>query len=86
MTIASTAIAIGAVAVVLAALSLNHLTTGIEIITHASGWEAMALAVGVDLGFVALELSQLAIGDKLRRQSASMRGRLSSAPWSRAPP
>ncbi len=28
----------------------------------------MALAVGVDLGFVALELSQLAIGDKLRRQ------------------
>jgi hypothetical protein len=44
------------------------LATGSEIITHASGWEAMALAVGVDLGFVALELSQLAIGDKLRRQ------------------
>jgi hypothetical protein len=62
------AIAIGAVAVVLTALSLNHLATGIEIITHASGWEAMALAVGVDLGFVALEFSQLAIGDKLRRQ------------------
>ena len=52
----------------LTALSLNHLATGIEIIAHASGWEAMALAVGVDLGFVALELSQLAIGDKLRRQ------------------
>jgi hypothetical protein len=53
---------------VLTALSRNHLATGIEIITHAAGWEAMALAVGVDLGFVALELSQLAIGDKLRRQ------------------
>src|SRR5258708_12430255 len=65
---AATVIAIGAVAVVLTALSLNHLATGIEIIAHASGWEAMALAVGVDLGFVALELSQLAIGDKLRRQ------------------
>jgi hypothetical protein len=46
---AATAIAVGAVAVVLTALSLNHLATGIEIITHASGWEAMALAVGVDL-------------------------------------
>jgi hypothetical protein len=47
---------------------LSHLATGIEIITYASGREAMALAVGVDLGFVALELSQLAMGEKLCRQ------------------
>jgi hypothetical protein len=29
---------------------------------------AGAIAVGVDLGFVALELSQLAINDKVRKQ------------------
>ena len=28
------------------------------------------MAVGIDLGFVALELSQLAIGDRVRRQVA----------------
>jgi hypothetical protein len=65
---AATAIAIGAVAVTLTALSLSHLAAGIEIVTHAATWEAWSMAVGIDLGFVALELSQLAIGDKLRRQ------------------
>jgi hypothetical protein len=65
----ATAVGIGLVAVTLTALSLSHLARGIELITHAADWEAWALAVGIDLGFVALELSQLATAsDKVRQQ------------------
>jgi len=59
-----------AVAVTLTALSLSHLAHGVEIVTGSSVWESWAMAVGIDLGFVALELSQLAINDKVRRQVA----------------
>jgi hypothetical protein len=65
---AGTAVGIGAVAVTLTALSLSHLAHGVEIVTGSSIWESWAMAVGIDLGFVALELSQLAIGDKVRKQ------------------
>jgi hypothetical protein len=65
---AGTAIGIGFVAVTLTTLSLSHLAHGITIVTGAEAWEAWAMAVGIDLGFVALELSQLAISDKVRRQ------------------
>jgi hypothetical protein len=54
--------------VTLTALSLSHLAHGIQVVTAAESWEAWSMAVGIDLGFVALELSQLAIGDKLRKQ------------------
>jgi hypothetical protein len=67
---AGTAIGVGAVAVTLTTLSLSHLAHGIEIVTGCQSWEGWAMAVGIDLGFVALELSQLAIGDKLRKQVA----------------
>jgi hypothetical protein len=63
------AIAIGGVGVTLVTLSLNHLAHGIELVTGAPSWEAWAMAVGIDLGFVALEASQLAaMGEKLRKQ------------------
>src|SRR5262252_4087537 len=65
---AGTAVGVGAVAVTLTALSLSHLAHGVEIVTGSSPWEAWAMAIGIDLGFVALELSQLAISDKVRRQ------------------
>ena len=65
---AGTALGVGAVAVTLTALSLSHLAHGIEIVTGCQPWEGWAMAVGIDLGFVALELSQLAVADKLRRQ------------------
>jgi hypothetical protein len=65
---AGTAIGVGTVAVTLTALSLSHLARGVEIITASSSSEAWAMAVGIDLGFIALELSQLAISDKVRRQ------------------
>jgi hypothetical protein len=65
---AGTAVGIGAVAVTLTTLSLSHLARGITIVTGCQSWEGWAMAVGIDLGFVALELSQLAINDKVRKQ------------------
>ena len=65
---AGTALGVGVVAVTLTALSLSHLAHGIEIVTGCQPWEGWTMAVGIDLGFVALELSQLAVNDKVRRQ------------------
>jgi integrase len=57
--------------VTLTALSLSHLAHGITIVTGADGWEAWAMSVGIDLGFVALELSQLAAThERVRKQMA----------------
>lgn len=53
------AVGIGLVAGTLTALSLSHLAHGITIVTAAPMWESWAMAIGIDLGFVALELSQL---------------------------
>jgi hypothetical protein len=53
------AVAVATVAVVLTALSLAHLAAGIELVTKAPSWEAWAMAVGIDLGFLALEIAQL---------------------------
>src|SRR5258707_694749 len=66
---AGTAVGIGTVAVTLTALSLSHLSHGIEIVTGAQSWESWAMAVGIDLGFVALELAQIAtVADRVRKQ------------------
>ena len=66
-----TAIGVGLVAATLTALSLSHLAHGIAIVTCADVWEAWAMSIGIDLGFVALELSQLAaVNDKLKKQIA----------------
>lgn len=63
-----TASAIGAVAVTLTGLSLNHLASGIETMTHCPAWQSWAMAIGVDVAFVSLELAQLTITDKLRHK------------------
>lgn len=63
------ATALGTVAVTLTALSLSHLVQGIEIVTHAQGWEAWVMAIGVDLGFVSLELAQVATTTETLRRS-----------------
>jgi hypothetical protein len=67
-----TATAIGVVAVTLTALSLNHLASGIEEITGASSLQAWAMAIGVDCAFVACELAQLTISEKLRAKLAHL--------------
>jgi hypothetical protein len=51
--------AIGAVAIVLTGLSLDHLATGIGIVTNTAGWQNWAMSIAIDLGFITLELAQL---------------------------
>lgn len=56
------AVASLSVTVVLLALSLVHLSTGIELITHCHRWEAVALALGVDAAMVCCEAALLVSG------------------------
>ncbi len=66
--------AVGFVALTLTALSLTHLAAGIKIVTQAPTWEAWAMAVGIDLGFVVLEMAQIVANEKLRRAMAKWAG------------
>lgn len=52
---------IGAVALVLTVLSLSHLAAGVQVLAHSSTWHAWAMAIGIDMGFIGLELGQLCI-------------------------
>ncbi|MCL7441040.1 hypothetical protein MWF94_25975 [Escherichia coli] len=56
------------VALVLMGLSLSHLAAGIGALTHSDPAHAWAMAVGIDLGFIALEL-----GSSARRPNRSAR-------------
>ena len=59
--------AIGAVGLTLTGLSLSHLASGVQVLTHADTWHSWAMATGIDLGFVGLEVGQLCTtSDKLR--------------------
>lgn len=55
---------VGLVSLVLTALSLKHLAVGIAMVTHSEMVEASAMAVGIDFGFVALELAMLNANEK----------------------
>ena len=58
---------LGVVAIALMALSLTHLAHGITIITGCPQWEAWALAIGIDLGFIAFEVRKITASEaKLR--------------------
>lgn len=63
------AFAVATVTIVLTGLSLSHLAHGIALVTNAPTWEAWAMAVGIDLGFIALELSQLCAATPAVRRS-----------------
>lgn len=64
----SIAVGTAFVGCILTALSLTHLAHGIEIVTHAPMWEAIALGVGLDVGFLAMELAQvMASTDTIRK-------------------
>lgn len=56
------AVATGGVALLLTALSLTHLSHGIQQLTGCDCWEGWAMAAVTDLGFVALEMAQLTAG------------------------
>jgi hypothetical protein len=54
------ATAVLAVAGILLALSLSHLAAGIALVTGAGPFDGWLMAIGIDLGFIALELAVLA--------------------------
>lgn len=65
----ATAMSVGIVAAILTTLSLAHLAAGITTLTGASAWEGWSMAIAIDLGFVALELCQLAtVSEKVRKE------------------
>lgn len=47
------------VSLALLALSLAHQAKGIQLVTDSELWEAYAMAIGIDFGFVTLELANL---------------------------
>ncbi len=52
------------------ALSLAHLASGIRLLTGCSEWESWATAVGIDLNFIALELSMICAMKRTKKQIA----------------
>jgi hypothetical protein len=53
------AVGLGAVILVLIGLSLSHLAHGVSIVTGCADWEAYAMAVGLDLFIVGLEVAMV---------------------------
>jgi hypothetical protein len=53
------AIGVLCVALVLVGLSLSHLASGVTLVTGSSERDGWLMAIGIDLGFVALELAML---------------------------
>ena len=67
----SAAAAVASVAVALLGLSLAHLASGIQVITHAPTWEAWCLAIGLDVGFISAEAAMLCASSmSVRREVA----------------
>lgn len=59
----------GLVAATLTALSLTHLAHGIALMTGCPEWESWAMAIGIDLGFISLELLSVnAVSEAVRRK------------------
>jgi hypothetical protein len=54
------AAAVLGVTLILLGLSLSHLAAGIGLVTGAGPSDGWAMAIGIDLGFIALELAVLA--------------------------
>lgn len=72
---ATMASAAGLVAATLTALSLHHLATGIKLMTECPMWESWAMAVGIDLGFITLELLLVTAVTEVIRKKISRHAR-----------
>ncbi len=59
---------VGTVSLVLTGLSLSHLASGVELLTQADQVQSYAMATGIDLGFIGLELAQIfSVSESLKR-------------------
>jgi hypothetical protein len=63
---------IGGVAALITALSLSHLASGVKLITCCEPWEAWAMSIAIDCGFVATKFCTLVVGEKLRKKIATL--------------
>jgi hypothetical protein len=59
---------VGMVALALTGLSLSHLAEGIAAVTHSPTWQSWAMGVGIDLGFVGLELATILTASQTLRK------------------
>jgi hypothetical protein len=64
------ALTMAGVAVAATGLSLMHLAHGVQAVTQSTPWESWAMAIAIDIGFIGAELSQVVIGEKLRKAIA----------------
>jgi hypothetical protein len=65
----SVAVVAGLVAATLTALSLSHLAHGIHLMTECPTWESWAMAIGIDCGFITLELLLVtAVSEAVRKR------------------
>lgn len=69
---AAVARCIGSVAVLIAALSLSHLASGVKLITGCEAWKAWAMSIAIDIGFVATKFCTLVVGEKFRKKIATL--------------
>lgn len=59
---------VGAISLVLTGLSLSHLADGVQLLTQSDMAHSYAMAVGIDLGFIGLELAQICtVAESLRK-------------------
>jgi hypothetical protein len=58
--------------VLITALSLSHLASGVKLITGCESWEAWAMSIAIDIGFVATKFCTLVVGEKLRKKIATL--------------
>jgi hypothetical protein len=70
---AYSAAAISTVAALMTGLSLDHLAQGVSLITGSHGWQPWAMAGGLDLTYVALEVAGLCCAlEKTRAKIANL--------------
>jgi hypothetical protein len=62
------AAAVMATALALLCLSLTHLASGVSILTGSDAWSGWAMAVGVDAGFIVLEIAMLVASEPVRAE------------------
>lgn len=67
----TTGVATGVVALTLTGLSLSHLAHGTHVVTGASVLDSWMMAIGIDLGFIALEFCRLNAAPNIRKRIAS---------------
>lgn len=67
-----TSIFFGALVVSLTALSLDHFAHGITELTGDDSWLALALAIGVELGYIGIELARVLLPEPIWRNVGRM--------------